>query len=91
MLVTSADKRGFIEILNITFWKYILYYILIENKQWRNAGWITNIWQKMCSICVVCNEPVVDVEDDEEGGEGCDGEDVKDARVVDNKADSVLV
>ena len=45
----------------------------------------------MCSFCVVCNEPVVDVEDDEEGGEGCDGEDVQYARVVDNKADSVLV
>ena len=44
----------------------------------------------MCSICVVCNEPVVDVEHDEEGGEAGDGEDVKDARVVDHKSDSVL-
>ena len=43
------------------------------------------------SNCVVCDEPVIDVEHDEECGEASNGEDVKDARVVDHKADSVLV
>ena len=43
------------------------------------------------SYTVVSNEPVVDVEDDEEGGEAGEGDDVKDARVVDQEHEPVLV
>ena len=43
------------------------------------------------SDTVVSNEPVVDVEDDEEGGEAGEGDDVKDARVVDQEHEPVLV
>ena len=44
----------------------------------------------MCSICVVCNEPVVDVEGDEEGGEAGDGDDIQYSGVVDQKKQAIL-